>query len=321
MAEEPKGILDSSFYTGERTHFTIPDLVKYHVGITKKFVIRQDEVQLEEAHGNKGYRKGLYDFPNSIVCWGLTEIDPGVEAPLHRQLHEATLLILEGEGYSIINDRRIEWEEGDVVFVPLHSWHTQGNRGKSRVRYVTAGTIPFFRYFGIYRKENNRAPSGEEMAFLKEDMPSKLLIKKKDWFDQAAKGRNVEGEGGIVHFDFPYKIGYQGVASNIMPRSESQFVHTHFNEALIYIINGRGFSLVHDRKVPWEKGCVMRVPTMAWHHHYNESDEPVVYLKNITSGLNNHLRWIVLDNLPPQDIGETTLAKAAEGITGFKRPS
>jgi gentisate 1,2-dioxygenase len=65
----------------------------------------------------------------------------------------------------------------------------------------------------------------------------------------------------------------------------------------------------------------MRVPTMAWHHHYNETDEPVVYLKNITSGLNNHLRWIVLDNLPPQDIGETTLAKAAEGIKGFKRPS
>jgi quercetin dioxygenase-like cupin family protein len=320
MAEESKGILDSSFYTGERTHFTLADLVKYHVSITKKFVVRQDEVKLEPAHGEKGYRKGLYDFPNSIVAWGLTEIDPGVRAPMHRQLHEATHLIIEGKGYSIVNDQRIDWEEGDVVFVPMQSWHTQGNDGKGRARYVTAGTIPFFRHLGIYRKENNREPSRDEMELLTREMPPKLLIKKKDWFEQAATGKNIEGEGGIVHFDFPYKIGYKGVASNINPRSESQFVHTHFNEALIYIVNGTGFSLVHDRKVEWEKGCVMRVPTMAWHHHYNESDEPVVYLKNITSGLNNHFRWIVLDNLPPKDIGETTLATLAAGIKGFKKP-
>jgi quercetin dioxygenase-like cupin family protein len=317
MSASSKGILDSSFYTGERTHFTLQDLTNYHVSITDKFVVRQDEVKVEEAYSLKGYRKGFYDFPNSIVCWGLTEIDPGVRAPLHRQLHEATHFILDGEGYSEINGRRLEWEEGDVVFTPIQSWHTQGNRGGEKVRYVTAGTIPFFRYLGIYRKENNREPLPDEMELLRNETPRTLVIKKKDWLEQAARARNVVGEGGIESFDFPYKIGYQGVVSNIPARSENSFVHTHFNEALIYIMNGYGFSLVHDRKVEWQKGCVIRVPTMAWHHHYNLSDEPVVYLKNITSGLNNYFRWIVLDNLPPKDIGDTPLAKLAKEFPGF----
>jgi gentisate 1,2-dioxygenase len=312
MSEKPRDILDHSFYTGERKHFTLSDLTNYHVGITKNFVVKQSEVELKEAYERKGYRKGLYDFPNSVVAWGLTEIDPGVEAPLHRQLHEATLFILEGKGYSLINGQRFDWEEGDAVFVPLESWHTQGNDGKERVKYVTAGTIPFFRYFGLYRKEKDREPSAEEKELLRREMPETIVIRKKDWYP-----RCQAGETPI--FDFPYKIGYRGVASSVAPRSESYYVHTHFNEALIYIMNGRGFSLVHDRKVPWEKGCVMRVPTSCWHHHYNETDQPVVYLKNITSGLNNHLKWIVLDNLPPQDIGETTLAELARGITGFKR--
>lgn len=316
--KEEESLIDSSFYSGKRASFTMDDLVNHHVKITKKFVVKQNEVKLAKAYDEKGYRKGLYDFPNSIVSWGLTEIDPKVKGPFHRQLHEATHFILEGKGYSIINGKRINWEKGDVVFVPLHSWHAQGNEGAAKVRYVTAGTIPFFTYLGIYRKENNREPLPEEMAFLKKEMPKKLLIKHKDWYENAAYGINVDG--GINRFDFPYKIGYQGVASNVPPRSESHFVHRHFNEALIYVMNGRGFSLVHDRKVEWEKGCVIRVPTFAWHHHYNETDEPVVYLKNITSGLNNHLGWVILDNLPPKDAGETPLGKMAAQIKGFKKP-
>jgi len=314
MKEESRdNLLGTPFYTRERKSFTLADLVNYHVGITKKFAVRQEEVELEEVYGEKGYRKGLYDFPNSVVSWGLTEIDPGMKAPLHRQLHEATLFILQGKGYSLINGEPFEWEEGDVVFVPMHSWHTQVNDSKERVRYVTAGTIPFFRYLGIYRKENHREPSPDEMALLKKEMPGKIVIKKKDWLAQAGKGQTQRGKDGKVwrdtRFDFPYKIGKEEIPSIIPARSENHYVHTHFNEALVYIMNGHGFSLVHDRKVEWEKGCVVRIPTYAWHHHYNLSDEPVVLLRNITTGLNNHLKWRVQDNLPPEDIRETPLGK------------
>ena len=46
------------------------------------------------------------------------------------------------------------------------------------------------------------------------------------------------------------------------------------NEALIYVMQGEGYSLVHDRKVDWHEGCVLRVPTFCWHHHHSAEGNP-----------------------------------------------
>jgi gentisate 1,2-dioxygenase len=84
-----------------------------------------------------------------------------------------------------------------------------------------------------------------------------------------------------------------------------------FDAALIYVMSRDGYSLVHDQKVGWHEGCVLRVPTFCWHTHYNTGSKPAIFLKNITSGLNNHLKWILLDNLPGREIGETPLRELA----------
>lgn len=300
MAKRTADLKDYSLYRGERASFTTDDVVELHAAMTEKSVIRQEEVKLNPAYGLQGYRKGLYDFPNRVVAWGLTEIDAGVRSPLHRQLHEATLFILQGKGYSLINGKRFDWQEGDAVFAPLFSWHQNGNDGSETVRYVTAGTIPFFRHLGIYREEDSKDPASDEIKRLASEMPQNPVVKKKDWYQKAA-------EGGNPIFDFPYKIGSNRIPSCVPANTDSRFVHRHFNEALIYIMNGKGFSLVHDKKVEWSAGCAMRVPTFCWHHHYNLGNEPVVYLKNITSSLNNHLKWILMDNLPGREIGDTPL--------------
>ena len=301
-SSDAKLIKFNDFYMGGRTSFTSDDLVQFHVSITKKFAIRQEEVSLGPSFGEKGYRKGLYDFPNSVVCWGVTEIDPGVKSPFHRQLHEATHFILEGKGYSLINGVRFDWEEGDVVFVPIHSWHQNVNSGKDRVRYVTAGTVPFFKYLGTYRDENHREPPEEELVRLRTEMPAQLVVKKKDWLPQTEAGRPAV-------FPFPCVVATNRMAASMPPKTPNIFVHRHFTEALIYIMKGRGYSLVHDRRVEWEPGSVLRVPTFCWHTHDNPGDEPEVHLRHVSSGLNNHLRWNLIDNLAPEDIGQTPLAR------------
>lgn len=55
--------------------------------------------------------------------------------------------------------------------------------------------------------------------------------------------------------------------------------HRHFSEALVYILEGRGYSVIDDVKYDWEKGDVLAVPMMAWHQHFNaDSEKPVQFL-------------------------------------------
>ncbi len=300
------------FYGHAKASFTSDDLVEYHASMTDKFSIRQEEVDLRPAFGEKGYRKGQYDFPTTVVCWGLTEMDPGVKSPFHRQLHEATHFILEGKGYSVINGERFDWEEGDVVFTPIHSWHQNVNDGREKVRYATAGTVPFFRYLGTYRDDKHREPSQDRLNRLKKEMPRSLVVKKKDWLPQIEAGKGVS-------FPFPNLVSMNRMAASMAPRSPNIFVHRHFTEALIYILKGRGFSLIHDRRVEWEPGSVVRVPIFCWHTHFNPGNELEVHIRHISSGLNRHLKWNMIDNLPPTDIRETPLgelAKEIKGVTG-----
>jgi len=295
------------FYGRAKASFTSDDLVKYHASLSEKFSIREEEVELYPAFGEKGYRKGLYDFPSTVVSWGVTEMDPGVKSPFHRQLHEATHFILEGKGYSVINGERFDWEEGDVVFTPIHSWHQNVNDGREKVRYATAGTVPFFKFLGVYRDDSHHEPGQETLNTLKKEMPPSLVVKKKDWLPQTVAGKTVD-------FPFPTVVATKRMAASMPAKSPATFLHRHFTEALIYILKGHGFSLVHDRRVEWEPGSVVRVPIYCWHTHFNPGDELEVHLRHISSGLNNHLQWKMIDNLPPANIQETPLAKFAEEI-------
>lgn len=305
MEKRRDQFVDRNLYSGERASFTADDLVELHARITEKPVIDLDDVELRPAYGMDGYRKGLFDFPNSIVSWSVTEIDRGVESPPHLQLHEATLFILQGKGYSVINGRRLDWEEGDVVFAPLFSRHQNGNDGREAVRYITAGTIPFFKHLGLYQEELGMEAEPRKLERLSAELPEKLVIKRQDWYPQTERGKSVA-------FDFPYKIGTNRIASSTPPNSPSKYVHRHFNEALIYVLQGEGYSLVHDRRVDWKAGSVLRVPTFCWHHHHNAASKPAIFLKNITSGLNNHLKWILMDNLPSREIEKTPLVTLAQ---------
>jgi hypothetical protein len=90
--DKNREIKSRELYHGERASFTTDNVVELHAALTEKPVITEDEVLRVPAYGLEGYRKGLYDFPNSVVSWSVTEIDPGVKSQLYRQLHEATHL-------------------------------------------------------------------------------------------------------------------------------------------------------------------------------------------------------------------------------------
>lgn len=55
--------------------------------------------------------------------------------------------------------------------------------------------------------------------------------------------------------------------------------HRHFNEAMIYILQGRGHSLINGQRYDWAETDVVSVPLYEWHQHFNDDPErPVRYL-------------------------------------------
>lgn len=59
---------------------------------------------------------------------------------------------------------------------------------------------------------------------------------------------------------------------------QSTRLHRHNYETMVYVLSGRGFSRVGDRKVEWQAGDAFYVPVWAAHQHVNEGDGPCAYV-------------------------------------------
>lgn len=59
---------------------------------------------------------------------------------------------------------------------------------------------------------------------------------------------------------------------------QSTRLHRHNYETMVYVLSGRGFSRVGDRKVAWQAGDAFYVPVWAAHQHVNEGEEACTYL-------------------------------------------
>jgi quercetin dioxygenase-like cupin family protein len=49
--------------------------------------------------------------------------------------------------------------------------------------------------------------------------------------------------------------------------------HRHNYETIIYIIKGKGKTIVNDKEIFWEEGDAIYVPIWSWHQHFNLSDD------------------------------------------------
>jgi gentisate 1,2-dioxygenase len=54
--------------------------------------------------------------------------------------------------------------------------------------------------------------------------------------------------------------------------------HRHTVEAVIYFLQGKGYSVVNGVRYDWKAGDFICIPVFAWHRHVNTGDEPTVHL-------------------------------------------
>jgi gentisate 1,2-dioxygenase len=94
--------------------------------------------------------------------------------------------------------------------------------------------------------------------------------------------RKLRGTSG-AHFSLADYKTIDAHISEIPPGGHNNR-HRHMNEAIIYILSGRGHSIIQppdgpEQRLDWEEGDLFSPPLNWWHQHFNDDpDKPARYL-------------------------------------------
>lgn len=113
-----------------------------------------------------------------------------------------------------------------------------------------------------------------EIAFIKDPLKDMYM----DNQDRKHKGRDIGLPSRCIQVHL----------TEMAPREVSN-PHKHHNEAVVYIVKGKGHSIVQGARIDWEAGDFFYIPPFCWHTHYNETDDTSVYMGITNKKLLNFL--------------------------------
>lgn len=88
----------------------------------------------------------------------LNEIPPNGKTGTHRHTAEALIYIVEGRGYSMVGERKVEWSAGDILCIPGLEWHRHENLDpEKRCRFLAITNGPLMESLGIARIEHQES--------------------------------------------------------------------------------------------------------------------------------------------------------------------
>lgn len=94
------------------------------------------------------------DLPTQNVSMTIGGLLPGQLTNRHRHTYETVLYVLEGHGYTEVEDRRVEWKAGDAVYIPRWAWHRHQNLSDTEpARYIACENAPQLQNLGVALRE------------------------------------------------------------------------------------------------------------------------------------------------------------------------
>ena len=249
----------------------------------------------------------------------------------HRHTVEASIYFLQGNGHSIIDGERYDWGAGDLLSVPMFSWHRHINDGDEEILRIAATTNPLSISLGqaVYEDENHPeywvyAQEGEEMQ--KTLIPggagdvslvegastqwAKLYAEQVGFAMREerlrreskvlAKGSEIRFErtamGNLAYLVDP-RIGFHSKALAVVmaeiPPQKRSGAHRHMYDEIDLIVRGQGRAIIDDKEYQFGQGDVMAIPVFAWHQFFNTGDEPVRVLGISTRPLLENLGLVL----------------------------
>jgi gentisate 1,2-dioxygenase len=84
-------------------------------------------------------------------------LQPKERTQPHRHTSYTIYHVVEGEGVSVVGDKRFEWSKGDCFTVPNWEWHTHEQSGSQPAVLFSVHDQPILEAFDLYREEREEA--------------------------------------------------------------------------------------------------------------------------------------------------------------------
>lgn len=94
------------------------------------------------------------DLPSKNVSMTIGGLLAGQITNKHRHTYETMLYVVEGSGWTEIENQRIEWKAGDAVYIPSWAWHRHGNLSSEiPAKYIACENAPQLQNLGLALRE------------------------------------------------------------------------------------------------------------------------------------------------------------------------
>ncbi len=229
---------------------------------------------------------------------------PGVHTEEQRDA-ESVLHVLNGHGYSVIDGKRYEWGPHDSIHLKLGSWYQHFNTSSTEPAHILVGRpAPILEHLSpaaIVDKGDSFSDTPDDYMprhpFTGERVKVGYVGGQK-WMSHlqlatherlaAQEARRKEArvilrasEAVIERSEHrgDWKIGlideYLGFDNRVlamyvhqMPAGAHTETHKH-GEAIVYVLNGTGYSIVNGKRYDWRTGDCIHVQPGEWHQHWN----------------------------------------------------
>ena len=284
----------------------VADKWKEQCAAARKYI---HEEELEWVKTKQDFRVALLcSRENGFLTPGdimLAEIPAGRNTGQHYHGEEA-IYIIKGTGCTVIDGVRYDWEPGACIFIPFGCSHQHFNLGIDTVRYfsvmafaleVFAGVAKVFQFEnaaethlhaldGIPMADSDVHPELGRIIMRSSLAPS---MDTSNWGDVWSKHTDeysqtlapeMKTPGGKAHRgkylrfmrwqDSGFKakeVHITGIAYDAPGKASGR--HGHM-EAILYCLEGEGYSIIDDEKIDWKEGTLIHVPGPATvHQHFN----------------------------------------------------
>lgn len=226
------------------------------------------------------------------------EIPVGWHTGKHRH-GEESMHILRGEGFSVIDGRRFDWHTSSTLQIPFWAEHQHFNTGDVPVLYLSAMAFDLERFVRLARLEQIETTGPNSDAAL-----AAIPAQTSQWYDDGTRAvihiedapanddayeplgniAAVKKQHDFIQYLVVPKNGFRTISVGIThqwiePPFHHSGRHKHL-EAVVYAVEGAGYTDMQGKSVPWEAGDVLYVPPAMWEHeHYNDNPNPIKQLR------------------------------------------
>ncbi len=144
MSDDKKNYSSADFWrTRDHLQVDMPDRL-IHKNVAKSEVAGADKFSAERKHP-----VFLVDLPSKTISMTVGGLEPGQNTSKHRHNYETVLYVIEGRGVTKIEEREIEWQAGDAVYIPVWAWHQHRNCSDTDTcLYIACENAPLLQNIG-----------------------------------------------------------------------------------------------------------------------------------------------------------------------------